>query len=192
MRSVGFERFCIALYDDPKLIAGVLDWFVDFTIRNVRDLRDMGIDLIWIADDIAYNSGPMISPAIFAEVMMPRYREIAAEMRIPWVYHSDGDLGPILDALVSLGMSALHPVQPEAMDIFDVKRHYGDRVAVVGNVSIDTLTRGAPEDVSAAVRDLVQGLGLGGHLLSSGNCITGYLKPENVVEMGKAVARAAY
>jgi uroporphyrinogen decarboxylase len=99
---------------------------------------------------------------------------VAREIKKPWIFHSDGNLFPILDGLVTLGMNAIHPVQPSAMDINQLKARYGDRVCIVGNIDLDyTLTRGTPEETEAEVKDRIEKVGKGGgYMISSANSIT--------------------
>jgi uroporphyrinogen-III decarboxylase len=107
----------------------------------------------------------------------------------PWVYHSDGNLFPVLDGLLRLGMDAIHPIQPSAMDIGTMKARYGSRVCIVGNIDLDyTLTLGPPEGVDREVKERIAAAGAGGgYIISSGNSLTDYCKTENVWAMSEAV-----
>jgi len=58
---------------------------------------------------------------VFREIILPALRPAAEAITLPWIYHSDGDLTPILDDLLSLGMNALHPFATGAMDMAAVK-----------------------------------------------------------------------
>jgi uroporphyrinogen-III decarboxylase len=86
-------------------------------------------------------------------------------------------------------MDALHPIQPSCMDIARVKREYGERVALVGNIDLDyTLTRGYPAEVDAEVRERIAVAGQGGgYIVSSANSLADYCKLESVMAMGKAI-----
>ena len=153
-------------------------------------LCNCGFDFIWIGDDMAYKTGPMISPKLFKEIFLPRFRRIAEKITIPWTYHSDGNLMPILDDLLSLGMSGLHPIEPGAMDIYEMKKRYGDKVCLMGNISVDLLSRGTPDEVEADVKEHIEKLAPGGgYIISSSNSITNYCKPENIIAMRDAVLK---
>ena len=123
--------------------------------------------------------------------MKPNQMLVAKEIRKPWIFHSDGNLFPIIDGLVTLGMNGVHPVQPSAMDINKLKAQYGDRVCIVGNIDLDyTLTRGTPEETEAEVKDRIEKVGKGGgYMISSANSITDYCKVENVQAMARAVRK---
>ena len=104
--------------------------------------------------------------------------------------HSDGNMAPFLDDFAGLGIAGMHPNEKGAMDIRAVKRDYGDRLCVLGNVDIDLLTRGTPDEVDAEVRALIRDLAPGGgYILTSGNSLTSYLQPGNVLAMTEAGRR---
>jgi uroporphyrinogen-III decarboxylase len=112
-------------------------------------------------------------------------------MKKPWVFHSDGNLMPILDDLLTLGMNGLHPIQPAAMNIKEVKAKYGQKVCILGNIDLDyTLTLGTPDEVDKEVKERIAAAGPGGgYVVTSANSLTDYCKTENVWAMAKAVKK---
>lgn len=192
LMSMGLEAFSYALTDDPGLVDTILGRYADWTIAVVRHLRDVGVDLIWTFDDMAYRSGPMFSPRVFRTVFLPHLRRVADAIKgagFPWILHSDGNLMPILDDLLTLGFDGLHPLEPGPMDIEAVKRDYGQRVCLIGNIDLHyTLTQGTPAEVKAEVKQRIATIGKGGgYMISSANSITSYCKVENVWAMVNAV-----
>jgi uroporphyrinogen-III decarboxylase len=150
----------------------------------------LGFDVFISTDDMAFKSAPFFSPSVFRELVLPRFQRVAQEISLPWVIHSDGNLMPFLDDLVSLGIAGLHPLEKGAMDICAVKQAYGDRICVLGNVDLNLLGMGTPEDVDREVRELIRDVGPGGgYIVTSGNSLAGYLKPENVLALAKAVRK---
>lgn len=198
LMSMGLDGFSFALADDPGLVDTVLGRYADWTIAIVRHLRDVGVDLVWTFDDMAYRTGPMFSPRVFRLVFMPHLRRVADAIKgegFPWIVHSDGNLMPILDDLLALGFDGLHPLEPGPMDIAAVKRDYGHRVCLIGNIDLHyTLTQGTPAEVEAEVKERIQTIGKGGgYMISSANSITSYCKVENVWAMINAIrAYGAY
>ena len=93
----------------------------------------------------------------------------------------------LVDDLVGLGISGLHPNEKGAMDIRLMKRDYGGRICLLGNVDLNTLGVGTPAQVETEVRELIRDVGPGGgYILTSGNSLAGYLKPENVLALSEA------
>ncbi len=188
--SMGFENFALAIYDDPWLVQEVLKIYTDWMAEIVNRISDLGFDFIWAADDIAYKTGPIFSPKIYSEMILPHLRKVVENIRLPWIYHSDGNLMPIMEDWLSLGMNGIHPIEPEAMDIEEVKRFYGDRVCIVGNIDISILTMGTQKEVEEQVKRRIEALACGGgYIVSSSNSITSYCKPENVIAMSRAIQK---
>ena len=192
--SMGLDNFSYALADDPGFVDTALGRFCDWTVAMVGKLRDFGVDYIWTFDDIAYHAGPMFSPRVFRSLFLPHMRRVADAIHdtgLPWIYHSDGNLMAVLDDLLSLGMQGLHPLEPGAMDIEAMKRDYGQRICLVGNIDLHyTLTRGTPEEVDAEVKRRIEVVGQGGgYMISSANSIVSYCKVENVRAMVDAIRK---
>ena len=186
--SMGLQGFSYALYDDIELVHEILNKYASWASIVVERLCEIGFDIIWAADDIAGSSAPFFSPEVYRNVLLPHVKKVAKKITVPWLYHSDGNLLPVMDDLLSLGMNALHPIEPKAMDIFELKREYGSRVCLVGNIDLNTLTLGTPDDVRREVIEKIRRLAPGGgYLLSSSSSIASYCKPENVAAMVKAV-----
>ena len=189
--SMGLDVFSLMIFDDPDLVKEIHRRFSEWSARVVQHLNKMDFDFTWANDDHADNKAPWVNMEMYEEFMKPSQMLVAKEIRKPWIFHSDGNLFPILDGLLTLGMNAVHPVQPAAMDINDLKARYGDRVCIVGNIDLDyTLTRGTPEETEAEVKDRIEKVGKGGgYMISSANSITDYCKVENVRAMSRAVKK---
>jgi uroporphyrinogen decarboxylase len=187
--SMGLERFFLALHDDRPFVEQLMDRYTDWAVAVAERACAMDIDVFLTTDDFAWKQGPMVSPELFREAMLPRLRRVGARITKPWLLHSDGNIVPLVEDLLSLGIDGLHSLEPEALDIREVKRRWGDRVCLVGNVSLVTLGRGTPEEVEAEAKGLIRDLGRdGGYMLSSSNSIASYVPVENALAMGRAAA----
>ena len=190
MISIGIENFSVALYENRGFVETLLDRYIDWAVVLAERVGRLGFDVYASTDDVAFKTGPFFSPALFREMVLPRYRRVADAVSIPWVVHSDGNMLPLVDDLLTLGIAGLHPIEHGAMDIRAVKRRYGDRLCLLGNVDLDLLARGTPEQVDAEVRGLIRDVAPGGgYILTSGNSLTSYLRPDNVLAMSEAAQR---
>lgn len=192
--SMGLEGLSYALADAPDLVETVLGRYLDWAVAVGGHLRDIGVDFVWTADDMAYKTGLMFSKGMFRRVFRPRLEEFAQAMRsfgFPWILHSDGNVLPLLDDLIEIGISGLHPIEPGAMDIGEVKGKYGTRLCLVGNIDLHyTLTRGTTEEVEAEVKERIKTLAPGGgYMISSANSLTSYCRVENVRAMAAAIRK---
>ncbi len=192
--SMGIEHFSMMLYDNLPFVLKVIDIHADWAAKVVSRINDLGFDFLIIAEDLAWKQGPMFSPKVIRELFLPRMKRVAEKIRIPWIYHSDWNLMPILDDLLTLGMNGLANVEPNAMDIGLLKKKYGRRICLMGNIDLHyTLTRGTPEETEAEVKKRIEEIGPGGgYILASSNSLAPYCKPENVLAMNRALLKYGY
>lgn len=189
--SMGIQHFSLMLFDNPQFVLRLMDIFVDWASKAVTRINELGFDFMIIPEDLAWKQGPLFSPQMIRELFLPRMKKVAEKIKLPWIYHSDGDLRPIMDDLLTLGMSALANIEPNAMDILELKKKYGHRICLMGNIDLHyTLTRGTPEETEAEVKKRIQEVGPGGgYILASSNGLTAYCKPENVLAMNRALLK---
>lgn len=191
IQSMGLEQFSYALSDNPSLVHAIHQRFSSWAAQTIHHLNQMDFDFLWVMDDLAWNQTPFFSVEVFREFCLPYMTEVAKAIKKPWVFHSDGNILPFLDDLVKLGMDAIHPIQPGAMDISHVKKAYGHLLCLVGNIDLGfTLTRGTPADVDAEVKKTIGIAGAGGgYIISSAMTLTDYCRIENIMAMAEAVRK---
>ena len=189
---MGYEMFCSKLYDEPELVWRMFATVGELWLALYEQVAALPrVSALWLADDIAYGQGLMFSPHIMRQHLFPWYRrigEVAARYDMPFLFHSDGDLRPIIDDLIACGFNALQPVEPKGMDIAELKRDYGDRLCLVGNIDLgSTLTLGTPDDVRAEVRERIRVVAPGGgYCVGSSNTVTNYVPLMNFMAMLEA------
>jgi len=190
MLCMGQTTFTYAMYDNPALIDEIVRRYTDWSAAVIERMIDLGFDVVCCTDDLAFNTGPFLTPQQFRRFLLPGYKKVADKITVPWISHSDGNFMPIMEDFLSLGMSGIHPIEPDAMDINEVKRNYGHRVCILGNINVGLLAHGTPEEVEALVKKRLRELAPGGgYILSSGNSIPSYCKPENVLAMTRTLER---
>lgn len=188
---MGFETFSFALVENPELVAAVFDR-IGSTIYGLfeRMAQYEVVGALFYSDDIAYYSGLMISPATLRTYLFPWMKKIGdlcRQRHIPMIYHSDGKLWDMMEELIGLGVNALHPIEPKAMDIREVKARYGERLGLIGSVDVDLLARGTPEEIRAVVKGLIEDVGRsGGYCVGSGNSVPNYIPVANYRAMVEA------
>lgn len=179
------DDFLVFMVEQPHLAHEVLEMVNDFAIRLARRAVRAGAEIIMLGDDIAYRTNPMVSPAMYDEFIRPRLARIVQAVHDEGAFvvkHSDGNLWPILDLMVSTGIDGINPLEPVAgMDIGEVKRKYGRRVCLLGNIDCgELLSRGTLEEVARTVRETIRlGAPGGGYIMTSSNTIHSAVKPEN-------------
>jgi len=184
----GMERLLASFLEEPAFARRVGEIVLSYGTGLCRLAVREGADVVVLSDDYAHKTGPLMSPAQFREFGLPLLAEAVRSVRdagAVCVKHTDGDASVLLEDIVATGVDAVGPLEPGAgMDLAAVKRRYGSRVAVVGNLDVDLLCRGGVEEVRAAVHTLIGSVSsCGGHVLSSGNTITSAVRPENFAAM---------
>ncbi len=190
MLGLGIEGFSMALYEKPAMVEKMLDMYFDWTAVVAERMNKIGFDVFWTTDDFAYKSGLMFSPKVFEQLLVPRYRKVLDKLTLPWILHSDGNISKAMDIFIDLGVAGFHPMENGAMDIVAVKKAYADRVCLLGNVDLNILGAGTPEETEKEVQYLIKNVAPGGgYILTSGNSLASYLDPECVMAMSKAVKK---
>ena len=188
--GMGLENFSIALYENRDFVETVLELYCDWAVTVAERVCQLGFDVYVTTDDMAFNTAPIFSPSIFRSLVLPRYQRLREKVKLPWVIHSDGNILPFLDDLMSLGITGIHPIENGAMDIRAIKKRYGDQLCLLGNIDLNILGMGTPQETEAEVRGLIRDVGGGGgYIVTSGNSLAGYLRPENVIAMSEAVQK---
>jgi uroporphyrinogen decarboxylase len=184
-----------AIYDRPEMLQLAFRMATDFALGICRRMADIGVDVLWVTEDIAGTSGPLLSPAHYRSLVSPFLRELcdcARSVGMPVVFHSDGNVTPFLDDLIAAGISGLDPLESTAgMDLTRMKRDHGDRICLLGNVDNKrVLTEGTPEAVEQTVKACIQAAGAGGgYVVMSDNSWHAGVRIENAREQVRA-ARA--
>lgn len=152
-------------------------------VERNKIYADAGIDLFILCDDYCYNSGPFISPEMFRDLITPHLAKIVAETKQTGAYvikHTDGNIMPILDQLVECEPHALHSLDPMAkVDIAEVKRLVGHKVALCGNVNCALMQTGTDEEVLESCRYAMEsGKPGGGYVFTTSNVPFKGMPPE--------------
>ena len=167
----GLEQLLTDFIEDPGLADAILDIPYRYHLAAAETLVRMGVDMIWLGDDIGHQHGMFISPRHWRRFLKPRMAEIVEHLKkinpaLKIAYHTDGCVYPVIPELIEIGLDVLNPIQPAAMDPVKVKREYGKDLCFWGSIDEQyTLPFGRPEDVRREVRERIGTLGQGGGLI---------------------------
>jgi methanogenic corrinoid protein MtbC1 len=183
---MGAETFFNALESDEELVAAIFNKIGEIQYQTfLRVIEHPCVGAVINPDDIAFNTGLLVNPKYLRKYVFPWYQKmgkICREKGIGFIYHSDGDCTEAMDDLIGCGFHGFNPVQPNAMDIVEVKRRWGKKLCLIGNINLDsTLTLGSPEDVRAEVYERIRTIAPGGgYMVASSNSITDYVPVANM------------
>lgn len=192
--AVGMQDALYRFHDDRAFLEHLMDILLAHQERVVQAVCDrFGDDLafVLINDDVAHNAGLLIHPDMFGQIFPQRLRRLIApgkERGKLVVFHSDGKLDRLLPFLHEIGIDAVHPVEPEANDLFALKLQWQGKMAFIGNIPTLLLAHATPDIIEQRVRDQCKQAGLGGgYVLGSSTSIMEGIPPRNFVAMTQAV-----
>jgi uroporphyrinogen decarboxylase len=191
---MGLQLFSYAIHDAADDLGRLLQRQGENSALIARVAAELKLcPLFFIGDDIAYKNKLMFSPSLLRRTFIPMLEAMCRPLNaagIKVIYHSDGDLTPIVDDLVEAGVDGLNPIEPIAgMDIGFLKRKYRGRLILVGNVDCSqVLPLGTPEDIERAVKECLRAAAPGGgHFIGSSSEVTPSTPLENVLAFYGAI-----
>ena len=169
--------FAIKLAEQPQEMKDHAQRGVDAALaRGERIKAWNSVDGFCLCADYCFNDSPFLSQAMFDEFVTPYLSQLVAGYRELGFYvikHTDGNIMPIIDSLVSAKPHALHSIDPQGgVDLAEVKKYVGDKVCLIGNVNCALLQTGTEDEVVADVRRaLRQGMPGGRYVFGTSNCV---------------------
>lgn len=185
------EKLLFYYIKNPAFVHALARLATNFILEVVDMAIELGADIIGLDGDLAFSQTTLMAPEQYYEFILPYHKEITERVHShgKLVFkHSDGNMSPIMDGIVEAGFDGFHPVQPQCMDIGEVKAKYGDRLCILGNIDcMHLLPFGSEEEVERSVRETIAAAAPGGgYIISSSNSIHPGVKPENYIAMVKA------
>jgi uroporphyrinogen decarboxylase len=167
----GYIQILKDLIARPELTERLLDIPYHYHLAAAKRLVEMGVDMIWLGDDVGGQTHMLISPAHWRKFLKPRMASLISELKrvnpdLKIAYHSDGAIEPIIPELIEIGLDVLNPVQPACMDPAQIKKRYGKNLCFWGSIDEQhTLPFGTPAEVEAEVLLRLKTLGKNGGLI---------------------------
>ncbi len=167
----GYEQLMVDMATNPAKAHRILDLPYHYHRSVTQHLVRLGVDMIWLGDDVGGQNSMLMSPGMWRTYLKPRMAELIASLRrinpqIKVAYHTDGVVYPIISELIEIGVDVLNPIQPSAMDPQKLKADYGDRLCFWGSLDLQqTLPFGKPDEVAAEVRTRLKTIGRSGGLI---------------------------
>lgn len=167
----GLEKMLMDLILNPELADRILDIPYTYHLTAAKKLVQMGVDMIWIGDDVGAQETMIISPDQWRQIFKPRMaafirtlKEINPELKV--AYHCDGNIYKIIPDLIEIGLDVLNPIQPACMDPAKVKTDFGDKLCFWGTLDEQyTLPFGSADGVKEEVELRLKTIGKDGGLI---------------------------
>ena len=190
---VGFQEFMEKIVTNPLVIEALVEkllrYWIDFFDGYLDAIGDM-VELVWMGDDWGAQLGPVMSPAVFRQMFVSRYRELTSSIKkktsAKIALHSCGSVRWAMKDFVDGGIDVLHPLQGDAAEMgdpADLKSAFGKRLVFYSNIrNQSVLPHGSPDAVRAEVRQKIRHLAPGGgYIASAGHNIQADVPAENIL-----------
>ena len=200
----GMETFLLNMAMNPDFARALLEKIADYCKQLMgRFLEELGdnVDIIKIGDDLGTQSSLMISPKMYRDMLKPVHADfisfIKARTSAKVLFHSCGDVAPLIGDFIDIGVDILNPIQTSTGSISDLpalKKRFGRNIVFCGGIdSHRILPFGSTGEVREEVRRVMKILGPGGgYLLGPVHTVMNDVPPENVLAMVDAVEAFGY
>lgn len=185
----GMENLLLDLHLNPDFVHELLRNLADYILETMKILFErFEFDAVNLSDDYGMQNSMIMSPDHWREFVKPYLTEIYSFAKTndrTVFHHSCGNVYPIIPDLIDIGLDILHPIQPEAMDIYSLKREFGKDLTLNGGVNTQRLLPfGTESEIRDEIRRLKDEMGKGGgYILEPGITILADVPQKNIVAM---------
>lgn len=134
---IGPEGILYMVYDAPDLIHDCMKtWFELADVVIARHQEHVTIEELFLAEDICFNHGPLISPDMMREFLFPYYQQLIANLRSRQIdrdrhlyiqIDTDGFADPVIPVYREIGMDVMSPFEVAAgCDVVRAAGEYPD------------------------------------------------------------------
>jgi hypothetical protein len=189
MNMAGMELFSYLIMDEPEITGEWLEIRNEAEIRRAKAIADPELVPVMLTyTDIAFKSGTVFSIDFLRKEFFPRLKKLNnayQEAGVKCLFHSDGNLMPVMDDLVEADIDGINPVETMAgMSIGKIRKQYGKKIFITGGIDVSQLmVYGTPEEVSAECIKAIEESGGTGYFLGSTTELHPTVKVENLLAM---------
>ncbi|MFA5688632.1 MAG: uroporphyrinogen decarboxylase family protein [Kiritimatiellales bacterium] len=188
--------FYMDLMDEPELISAFFHRMSDVMAAVAERLCKLDITALYVMDDVAANSGLLISPAQLREYILPHWKkviDVAHTYNKPVFFHTDGKITELYDLFADeLNIRMLNPVQPDLQDVGSFSRTYKGRTGIYGGLYTGRIHMMSPVEIRDHVFDLFEKAGQGGGLIVSSHDLDISTTEEQLTVLVDAIKECRY
>jgi len=167
-RICGPEVHLEALVLDPDWVLDMYAADASLCVWAFEEMWAAGIEFdgMWLWGDISYRKGPMISPRMYREMLMPFHKklcDLAHSKGCKVIYHGCGNNNEVVPLFIEAGIDCLQPLEVKAgMDVRELKRDFGDRMSFMGNIDARLMQSNDLKGLELEIRDKLSVAKVGG------------------------------
>jgi uroporphyrinogen decarboxylase len=189
MWIMGYQPFGLALYDQPDLIAAMVERITSIYVPIAERVLQMdAVGGLFVGDDMGFKTATMIAPGHLRRYVFPYHKRLAEMTHAAgkvYVLHACGNLETVMNDLIDdVGIDAKHSFEDVILPVEQFKARYGGRVGVVGGIDMDFLCRASSDQVRDRVCAVLDAcMPGGGYVLGTGNSVANYVPVPNFLAM---------
>jgi uroporphyrinogen decarboxylase len=184
-RIRGMQELFIDLMLEEKKVRKMIDRAEAFEIQLGLNQIKMGVDLMFIGGDVAYDKGMFYSPDTWREFFKPMLRNMcrafkSAKPDVKILYHGCGNASAVYDDMIECGIDAYQSLEVKAgLDVVELKKKYRNRLAFVGNIDVRDVLTGDKESLRRDVLRRLNAAKGGGYIPMSDHSVPDNVPVEN-------------
>ncbi|OGV36779.1 MAG: hypothetical protein A2020_03105 [Lentisphaerae bacterium GWF2_45_14] len=186
---LGYEDMLYMMYDNLPLMKAVMGKLLGIFLDYVRIVCQYScVGVVFGSDDMGFRTQTFFPPDFIRDNILPMHQalaQVAHDNDKLYFLHACGNLSEIMDDLIdSVKVDAKHSFEDAIMPVTEMKKIYGDRLALLGGMDVDFLCRSDEAALRKKVREILEiCLVGGGYCLGSGNSIAQYVPLSNYLIM---------
>lgn len=186
---MGYETLCFALFEQRDLVEAISQKLLEFDSTALKQMLQFDrVKMTWGSDDMGFKTSLAFAPDDMREFVLSNHKVLAKmshEAGRPYLLHSCGKLDEIMDDLIDdVKIDAKHSFEDTIEDVRNVKRKYGDRLALIGGIDVDFLCRRSEEDIRQRVGETLDVCQSGGgYCMGTGNSVANYIPLDKYLTM---------
>ena len=198
MASIGFalferawslrnmEELLVDMIEAPSFVHQLFEKITDIQLQILDHALQFDIDAILFGDDWGQQSGLIFGAKLWKKFIKPYIAKMYAKVKQAnkaVFIHTCGKVQELFPELIECGVDVFNPFQPEVMDVYEVKKQFGNQLSFYGGVSIqNTLPFGSPPAVKQEVKKLLQQVGKnGGYIIAPSHAMPNDIPIENIL-----------
>ncbi len=191
----GFENVLMDSILHPEFYEELLDRIVEVQLPMIDKLCTLPIDGVFFGDDWGDQRGVILGPDRWRRFIKPRVKKLYERAHSAGKFvltHCCGNAFDVIPDMIEVGLDVLESLQPEAMNVYEIKRRYGKNLRLWGGLGMQqTLAFGSPDEVRAEIRRLIQEMGRGGgYILAPAKPLMEDVPTENAVAVVEEFAQS--
>jgi len=186
---MGLENLAIKSIEEPQLVIDIaekLTVLAEEALSRSCSLKRVGG--VFMAEDMGFKQGTMLNPRFMREHIIPRQKrivDVVKKFNLPFLLHSCGNIEAIMEDLINtVGIDAKHSYEDNICPVEKMFEKYHSKLAILGGLDMDLLTRGKEDDVRKRTRQILEACAPhGGYAMGSGNTLASYVPLNNYYAM---------